>query len=1131
MQKIQNQIVYSASDLVNFLECEHLTSLDLRNLNEELAKTEDSDEAKLIQAKGIEHEKRYLAKLKDTYQTVIEIEGKGSDKIPDKVAATIKAMQQGADVIYQATLLNNKLIGHADFLLKRPGKSIFGDYFYEVADTKLARSGKAKFVVQLGFYSLLLAEVQAAEPQQMIVVLGEMNEATYRYTDYSKYIQHLIERLFDQVADQQHSTYPDPCPKCDECRWLDRCKTQRKEDDHLCAVANITKIQIKKLKANGISTVKALAEMPIGTTVPKIDPRTLIRLQKQASLQYRGRSSATTLFELIPHDGDDTRAFGFARLPRPSPGDLFFDMEGNPLEQGGLEYLFGIYYFPNGEGTFVPFWAHNRAEEKISFEKFMDFVVQHLSKHPDAHIYHYAPYEETALKRLMTQHGTKEFELDTLLRQRKFVDLYKVVREGIRISEESYSIKSVEKLYMAKRATEVTQGGASIVYYERWKETGEQKLLDAIAEYNEDDVKSTFLLREWLIANRSPELPWWKADSDNLPTDVDSAPQNAYEQRISNYREQLVNDLPPDDNDRTEDQRFRELTFQLLDFHRRAQKPLWWEKFRREDMKPYELLEDPETLAELRIEPGFPQKVNTGSHLYKYRFPEQDTKLKSGDRAIIQFDDLEVEELEIDEETLIASFTLKEHHHLPLVNLVPGAPLPSRPLPDSVARFADSIVNNSNDYPAIESILRRSYPKINGIQEGNPLIPKGNASISEITKVVKNMGNTHLFIQGPPGTGKTFTASHVIVELLKDKNLRIGISSNSHKAIHNLLEEVDKVANKAGVTFKGAKKVSAGNEDSYYTSPNFSNQTSADQIAKSLGAKANIQLIAGTAWLFASKALVQTLDYLFIDEAGQVALANLVAMGVSTKNIVLMGDQMQLGQPVQGSHPGRSGDSTLDYLLDGIATIPAERGIFLETTYRMHPDISDFISEAVYDGRLKSDESTKKQRLFLSSKAHTSLKPTGIRFLPLDHNSCSQRSHEEAALILEIFQNLLGQKWINNKSEEHPLCLEDILVVAPYNQQVNLLKHKLPTGARVGTVDKFQGQEAQVVIMSMTTSSGEELPRHIEFLFSKNRINVALSRAKCFSIFIFNPKLLSIRCASPEQMALVNVLCWLREFE
>jgi len=253
-------------------------------------------------------------------------------------------------------------------------------------------------------------------------------------------------------------------------------------------------------------------------------------------------------------------------------------------------------------------------------------------------------------------------------------------------------------------------------------------------------------------------------------------------------------------------------------------------------------------------------------------------------------------------------------------------------------------------------------------------------------------------------------------------------------------------------------------------------------------------------------------------------------MGTAARNVLLLGDQMQLGQPIQGVHPGHSGESALEYLLDGQATVAEDRGIFLGTTWRMHEDVCRFISDAVYDGRLVPDAANQRQCLVLDATAHPGLKSTGIRFLPVRHDGCKQRSDAEAAVVKDLVDSLLRQAYIDKQGKRRPMTLENILVVAPYNVQVNLLKTLLPEGARVGTIDKFQGQEAEAVIVSMTTSSGEYLPRNIEFLYDKNRLNVAVSRAKCLAVVVASPELLHIRCSSPEQMELVNTLCWLREY-
>jgi uncharacterized protein len=441
-------------------------------------------------------------------------------------------------------------------------------------------------------------------------------------------------------------------------------------------------------------------------------------------------------------------------------------------------------------------------------------------------------------------------------------------------------------------------------------------------------------------------------------------------------------------------------------------------------------------------------------------------------------------------------------------------------LREGLFRFADSLIARSGQYGALESFLRKEPPRIARRATGTPVVADAGA-LGEVIEAVAGLRESCLFIQGPPGAGKTYTGSHVIVALLK-RGKRVGVSSNSHKAINNLLAKVEEVATSERVGFRGGKKA-GGSEDTFLNGTHIRDVASNEEMANG-----DFQLLAGTAWLFARPEFDRTLDYLFVDEAGQVAVANLVAMGTSARNLVLLGDQMQLGQPVQGVHPGRSGDSSLEYLLDGLATIPPERGIFLDRTWRMHPDVCRFISDAVYDGRLLPEPATAQQRLLLQRGAHPALRSTGVRFVSATHDGCRQRSEEEAALVADLYQDLLRQRYLDRRGVEHPMSIENVLVVAPYNMQVNTLKQRLPAGARVGTVDKFQGQEAEAVIVSMTTSSGDDLPRSMAFLFSRNRLNVAISRARCLALVVASAKLMDVRCTTPEEMALVNTLCWVK---
>jgi superfamily I DNA and/or RNA helicase len=423
-------------------------------------------------------------------------------------------------------------------------------------------------------------------------------------------------------------------------------------------------------------------------------------------------------------------------------------------------------------------------------------------------------------------------------------------------------------------------------------------------------------------------------------------------------------------------------------------------------------------------------------------------------------------------------------------------------------------------YQALVHLIERRAPRLSG-WDGGSLVRDTESLIEAATQRALALDRSILFIQGPPGTGKTYTSAHVILALIA-AGKRVGVSSNSHKAINNILAKVEEIAGEKGVEFTGAKKVTANDPDTCLNGVLIEDVFNADDIECG-----DHDLVGGTAWLFARPALDQAYDYLFVDEAGQVSLGHMVAMGAAAKNIILVGDQMQLAQPIQGAHPGESGMSVLDCLLEGQATIAPERGILLDVSWRMHPDIESFISDAVYDGRLKAHPDCERQTLLLSDKAHPALAAHGIRLIPMSHTGCSQISEEEVDITVELVESLVGQGFVDRNGTQGVISLENILVVAPYNLQVNALKARLPEGTRVGTVDKFQGQEAEVVIISLATSSPEDLPRHVDFFYSKNRLNVAISRARTLALVLCNPKLLELHASSVEHLRLVNTLAWL----
>jgi predicted RecB family nuclease len=1116
MRDLEGGRLYSASDLVNFLGCGHATVQDLRQLTAPVALPPDDDQAVLLQEKGIAHERAYLERLRAEGRTIADIPA--DDDLAQRVALTRDALRGGADVIYQGTLLNSPWHGFSDFLLKVDGApSALGDYAYDVADTKLARMAKPKHVLQLCVYGDLLGAEQGVPPPHLHVVLGSGDCTTIRTADVRHYSDIARRRFEAFAAGPPGASVAEPCGHCGFCRWKTICEASWEEQEHLSLVANITRSQRDKLKMAGITSMRGLAGAANGLKVPTLQADAFERLRAQAGLQISRRDKGLMRVDVLPLQ----QGRGFQRLPQPDPGDLFFDMEGDPLFDGGLEYLFGVVSGVGADTVFTDFWAHDRDQEKHAFEAAVDFMTTRLKASPEAHIYHYAAYEETALKRLAMYHGTREAEVDDLLRRGKLVDLFKVVREAVRVGEPRYSLKNLEAYYLeAKRAGEVTTAGDSIVMYERWRSLGDDQILAEIRAYNEVDCRSTLECRDWLLLHRPANASWFTgpAIADNDPA-KEAKRVEAEARTVAMIANLLA--CPP------EARSWRELLSLLLEFHRREAKPAWWAQFARAEMSEEELIDDAECIGGLRSD-GKAPRADKRSLVYGFTFPPQDFKMRVGDEPV-RAGSLEPagEIVAMDEDARTLEIKLGPSR-TPLGDgaaLIPKGPLADRVLRDAIYRYAQAVVDGAPaQYSALTDVVMRSPPRLAGRASGAPIIAQGADVASGTTEALAVLESSYMLVQGPPGAGKTFTASNAIVALIA-AGKTVGVASNSHKAINALLAAVETEAAAKGTRFRGVKKSS--NTDQFLPNARCVENTVSNDDA----VRAGYQLVAGTAWLFARPELDQRLDYLFVDEAGQVSLANIIAMGVSAKNLVLIGDQMQLSQPIQGDHPGASGQSALEYLLDGAATVPPDRGIFLPETRRMHPRVCGFISQAVYEGRLRSDRMAENQGLLLAMDADPdALAEAGVRFVDVEHEGCAQRSPAEAARLRRTYEALLGQRWRDRNGQERLIGMDDILVVSPYNMQVNLLQSVLPVGARVGTVDKFQGQEAAVVLISMATSSGEDLPRQIEFLYSRNRLNVAISRARCLAVVFASPRLLEISCSTIEQMKLVNTLCWVKAY-
>lgn len=1088
-----DRILLSASDLMRFMGCVHATALDIAYMRGKgPVPREDTEDAALLQKQGDAHEAAHLAKLKASGVTVIEID---RSDLAKNAQTTREALASGPQIVFQGALLGDNWGGWSDFLERVERPSDLGPFSYEVTDTKLKRRPHPKHVLQLVLYSDLLTEIQGVAPEFAHVELGDGSRAQLRLADYQAYARMARQRL-EAFLENPAPTRPIPCADCGLCRWGDHCESQWQAEDSLFNVANITRTQVKKLEAAGITTMEQLAGLD--QPIRGMAETTRARLVTQARLQH-ARKTGAPAFELREAEPGK----GFDLLPAPQPGDLFYDIEGDPHYKGGLEYLHGVWF----DSQFKAFWAHDHEAEARALADLLEFFRQRLAAYPEARIYHYAPYEITALRRLTAQYGIGEAFLDRLLRERRFVDLFAVVRGALIGSEANYSIKSMEAFYGRVREGEVKTAGGSVVAYERWRETGEQTILDEIEDYNRIDCISTEELRDWLVSIR-PAAPWpiLAVDAGDKEVEEDADTQ-ALRAKLA------ASGLPQERQD---------MLFNLGLFHKREAKPAQWAVFDSAGKDEDELIDDLDALAGLEaIDPAEPVKRSV---LRRYRFPLQETKLRAGRKATVPVIDgppatVSIEELDRSERIIaIKAGAAKAHLLTERLTLHPDWPLNT----DVIATALRDVIDDqcgARRLTALDDLLARTAPRL--VTGPRADLLDGADPLTGTIAAIAAMDGTVLPIQGPPGTGKTYVTARAILALVRQGH-RVGVASNSHEAIRNVLmvclaaqDDDDAVP---GLCI--GHKVSSG-EDGYPDDCTGVIRSTAND--DSLWSRAHV--IGGTAFFFARSEHEQALDWLFIDEAGQVGLANMVAMGRCARNIVLVGDPRQLPQVIQGAHPDPANLSCLEWMLGEHATIPPDRGIFLPVSRRMHPDVCRFISRQVYEGRLVSAPDTAVQAV-----RGTGFPEAGAFWVPVVHEGNAQIAAEEVAAIQAAIDDLLSGSWTDKDGTTRALEPADIIVVAPYNAQVNALQDALPAGIRVGTVDKFQGQEAPVCLVSMTASSVEETPRGMDFLFSLNRINVAVSRAKGLALVFGAPRLREAKCNTVEQMRLVNTLCALPEF-
>ncbi len=1091
MRYVGSQLVFSPSDLCTFAESEFASWMDRceKESPGRFPKDPTDEMMKILQGKGQAHEAAILQKFQNQGRNIADL-SKGS------VEDTILTMKAGVEVIYQAPLAFEQFAGRADFLIRVAGRSKLGDYHYEVWDCKLSRSTKPASLIQLCAYVNMFETIQGRHPERIGVILGIGEEKAYRTHD-SYFYYFALKKRFLEFQDQfSLDQVPDPIQSHSFGSWETAAKQILAEKDSVFQVARMTRMQTRRLAAAGVHTMAQLGQLK-DTSVPGIAPDVVRRLVKQCRIQIRSRGKVIPDCELVS-GGEEA----LSQLPPADPGDLFFDMEGFPLVINGLEYLWGYVSLDASKPRFECIWAHDATEEREALKRFVELVHERWLKHPQMHVYHYASYETRALNYLAQRYGCSEAKLDDLLRNNVFVDLYQIVRNSFVIGADSYSIKVVEHLYRPHRNTDVANAAASVVYYQNWLDASAlglpsaAEILEDIRKYNEDDCQSTYELTVWL----RKQMEQNGIRSKPLPEIKGPEPEEAEVQELIKKLDGMGE--------------IGTLLSQLLFYHKREMRCEYWEYFARFEMASEELYDDPACIAGLVHDGKSPEKV-ARSLVYTFKFdPAQDVKAQADDTFCLKHDrDFKVTLVELNQESGIVRFKTSSKGALPeVLDLLPQPPRPNQ-FEKIIREYAKAHVEGSR-HKALDDFLNRQSPRLkNGAR-----LPVSAAltTVEAIIQVICGMDETSLVIQGPPGAGKTYTGSRAIAELCR-RGKRIGIMSNSHKAIDNLLAEAARCLKSEPTVGKIIKIGQPVSEMEIELVRSGSGLNDFDSIA----------LVGGTVYAFASDNFRDQFDYLFIDEASQVCVANLIAASASAKNFVFLGDQMQLAQPAKGSHPGDSGLSCLDYYLKGLTTVPLDKGVFLPITRRLHPSICRFISDAVYEGRLNHHPCTNTRMLVPNGTEALVQSISGIHYLPVHHSGNRQSSEEEAQLIHKVVKELLHMGFVENQSgaSQRALTKNDILIVSPYNLQVRLLQSKLGREFRIASVDKFQGQEAPVVILSLGASSSHEAPRGVEFIFNRNRLNVALSRAQCLAIVVGNPALASGFVKSPDQMCLVNFFC------
>ncbi|MFG6444212.1 TM0106 family RecB-like putative nuclease [Microbacterium sp. P07] len=1158
MRYIENEgrLVWSASDLKAAAECEFAW---LRAIDAKLGRVpavEDPEDPTLERAGrlGTAHEVRVLGEYRERWgDAVVEIpETRSSDTegMAAAIAATNAALASDAEVVYQAAFATDEFVGFADFLVRSD------DRRWVVQDTKLARRARVTALMQLAAYVDQLDRLDVPRAETVELLLGDGTTSVHRIDDLLPVFQLRRARLRALIADRDvpGGSGGDPIAWGDARGELEvvacgRCATCEQEviaSRDLLLVAGVRPVQRARLRAAGITTIDELVAASVPPTGMNAEVfamlRTQARLQLASPAGVPGAEPVSAGPAIPTYEVVMPAALG--GLPRPDRGDMFFDFEGDPLyTEGdstvwGIDYLFG---WVDLDETYSSLWAHSFSEEKAALERFLDIVALRRQQHPDMHIYHYAPYETTHLLAMAARYGVREGDVDRLLRDGVFVDLYPVVRRALRVGSRSYSIKKLEPLYMGDevRTSDVQRGDDSIVRYVEARALADagdavasREVLADLADYNRYDCVSTRRLRDWLVDRARETGMRPSGNPEPEEAGYEPSPRATALQKLASRAEFGEVDA----------QALR-LAAAAIDYYPREAKTFWATHFLRL-REPLSLWDDdrdvvvvdmarsrvvepwhfPESgrgnerrIIELRGELAPGTRLSAGGSPYAvYDLPapfpmEERPRWIHGARGVRVIEVLD--DGAIVEETAVDGNTWEQ---LPLA-LAPESPPRAGNQQLAIDAWADAVVEAAPGLPAdpATDILRRRPPRT----LSGALAPQAGDDVAAIVRSVLDLDRSYLAVQGPPGTGKTYVGSHVIARLVREHGYKIGVVAQSHAVVEHMLDRVVD----AGVP---PRQVGKAPKDPHAAGLSFT-PIPKNGVPSFASENADIGfVVGGTAWDFSHEGRVPrgSLDLLVIDEAGQFSLASTIAVSLASSRLLLLGDPQQLPQVSQGTHPEPVDTSALGWVMDDAEVVPPDYGYFLSRTWRMHPNVAAPVSLLSYEGRLAAHPLTAVRSL-------EGVEP-GLHTVPVRHTGNATRSPEEAQAVVDIVAGLVGRAWISSEIDDagvpvacppRPLTAADIIVVTPYNAQQVMVEQALEEAgfgdARVGTVDRFQGQEAVVAIVSLAASSGRDAPRGLEFLLLRNRLNVGLSRAMQAAYLVYSPGVLDDLPRTPEGVA------------